>query len=429
VNRQLMVYTDNGVVGTLLENEGAWSFQYAESWIANHEGFDLSPTLKRQSELYVDNGSARPVQWFFDNLLPEEDLRVAIAKAEGLSANDSWGLLEHFGKESFGSLSFGKPSQTKGLRELSNAELEQRIKDLPRKPITTDSPKKMSMAGAQHKLLVVYREGRLYEPSGGEVSTHILKPNHPHKDQYPDTVINEYFCMALARKIGLPVPDLHVLRVPSPVYVVKRFDRVSDQAAFKRVHALDGAQLLSMDGRLKYGIDAHSLKRCIDLCMSKLKARRQIFQWTIFNLLIGNSDAHIKNISFMATPGGFDIAPMYDLVSTASYATRETGAHEQWPDVDLSMQIGNSRRYSDVTYLDLFEFAESIGLPEKAARVYLLDMLLRVKRDSGAMEEELMGDHNLSASEKRRVRLIQHLVINEMVEKLTPPKRSADIRM
>lgn len=429
MNRQLTVYTDDGVVGTLSENGGAWGFEYSGSWISQADSYDLSPTLKRRPQPYIDNGTSRPVQWFFDNLLPEEDLRIAISKADGLPADDSWGLLEYFGKESFGSLSLGEPSRQNGLRELSDEELEQRIQDLPKRPMTKDAPKKMSMAGAQHKLLVIYRDGKLYEPSGGEVSTHILKPNHPNNDQYPDSVINEYFCMNLAKRIKLPVPELHVLRVPSPVYVVERFDRLSINGAYKRIHALDGAQLLSMNGRLKYNIDAESLKQCIDLCTSKIKARRQIFQWTIFNILIGNSDAHIKNISFMATHDGFDIAPMYDLVSTASYETPETGATDKWPNVELSMRVGNSKRYSDVSYQDIIEFAESIGIPEKPAHSELKNMLIKVREHSAIMEEELMNDDNLSASEKRRVRAIQHTVILEMLDRLNPPRLSPSPRM
>jgi serine/threonine-protein kinase HipA len=84
------------------------------------------------------------------------------------------------------------------LRPLSDDVLAQRIRNLPRVPLGGDAPKRMSLAGAQSKLWVVYRGGRLFEPVGSEPSTHILKPNHV-SDDYPASVINEYFTMRLAR--------------------------------------------------------------------------------------------------------------------------------------------------------------------------------------------------------------------------------------
>ncbi|OXH89050.1 toxin HipA, partial [Burkholderia multivorans] len=92
--------------------------------------------------------------------------------------------------------------------------------------LTHDAPKKMSLAGAQHKLPVVLRDGRLFEPSGQAVSTHILKPNHPHAHDYPHSVVNEWFVMTLARRVGLDVPDVERRYVPAPVYVIRRFDRI-----------------------------------------------------------------------------------------------------------------------------------------------------------------------------------------------------------
>lgn len=61
--------------------------------------------------------------------------------------------------------------------------------------------KRMSVAGAQHKLPVVYRDDELYEPVGREPSTHILKPDH-QSDDYPASVINEYAMQRLAARLA-----------------------------------------------------------------------------------------------------------------------------------------------------------------------------------------------------------------------------------
>ena len=65
----------------------------------------------------------------------------------------------------------------------------------------------MSLAGAQHKLAIVVKDGELFEPAGATPSTHILKPNHPDVE-YCHSVLNEWFVMRLANRLGLDVPDV-----------------------------------------------------------------------------------------------------------------------------------------------------------------------------------------------------------------------------
>ena len=60
----------------------------------------------------------------------------------------------------------------------------------------------MCVAGAQHKMLVIYRDGEILEPSGFSPSTHILKPEHSSPDVYYHTFRNELFVMKLAKLCG-----------------------------------------------------------------------------------------------------------------------------------------------------------------------------------------------------------------------------------
>src|SRR3546814_12012079 len=95
----------------------------------------------------------------------------------------------------------------------------------------------MSLAGAQHKLAVILRDGQLLQPVGSEPSTHILKPDHPDPD-YPHSAVNEWFVMRLARRMGLTVPDVSPRYVPAPLYLIDRFDRSLAPAGAHRLHAL-----------------------------------------------------------------------------------------------------------------------------------------------------------------------------------------------
>lgn len=79
---------------------------------------------------------------------------------------------------------------------------------------------------ATDALLVVYRDGALFEPVGSELSTHNLKPNHV-SDNHPASVIDEYVVMSLAQDIGLSVPPVSRRYTPEPSYLIERFDRRS----------------------------------------------------------------------------------------------------------------------------------------------------------------------------------------------------------
>ena len=246
--RTLIAYINDREVGTLREENDLWGFDYAPTWAAAGDGFDLSPSLPRCMLTHRDGASQRPVQWYFDNLLPEEALRTVFAKQAKVSEDDSFGLLAFYGAESAGSLVLRDPANPvvgeNGLRRLTDEDLAERIRELPRLPLNHASPKHMSLAGAQHKLAVVYKEGEIFEPFSNEVSTHILKPEHLSGD-YPSSVTNEYFVMRLADRLGLDVPQVWRHYCPEPVYLIERFDREMIQGVMQRRHMVDTCQLLN----------------------------------------------------------------------------------------------------------------------------------------------------------------------------------------
>ena len=162
--RQREVLVNDELVGVLAEENDLWQFDYADQWIASVRGFDLSPFLARNQRIIVDGASNRPVQWYFDNLLPEEALRTVIAQDAGLNAEDGFGLLAYFGAKSAGALVLRDPANrvpaAAGPRSLSLKELNARILNLPNASLTKDAPKRMSLAGAQHKMLCPPRRQR-----------------------------------------------------------------------------------------------------------------------------------------------------------------------------------------------------------------------------------------------------------------------------
>ena len=173
-SRSLRASINQAEVGTLQEVAGLWSFQYASDWLSNPQCFALSPHLPLTAEPLLDGASKRPVQWYFDNLLPEEGQRVLLAGDAELEAADAFGLLAWYGAESAGSLTLlppeAEPQTAQPLRPLPDELLQARIRQLPKAPLTHAAVKHMSLAGAQHKLAVVLQDGALFLASAGNAT-------------------------------------------------------------------------------------------------------------------------------------------------------------------------------------------------------------------------------------------------------------------
>ena len=431
--RSLRASINQTAVGTLQEVNGLWSFQYAQDWLGNPHRFALSPHLPLKTECLLDGASQRPVQWYFDNLLPEEGQRMLLAADARLDAADAFGLLTRCGAESAGSVTLllpdAAPQVSEPLRPLPDEALETRIRQLPKAPLTHAAIKRMSLAGAQHKLAVVLQEGALFEPAGATPSTHILKPDHLDKD-YAHSVINEWFVMRLARKLRLDVPDVHRRYVPSPVYLIDRFDRISDAQGRQRRHVIDACQLLGLDRSFKYSQGSmDNLALLANACRSPAVARSRLFGWLVFNVFIGNSDAHLKNLSFLVSHEGVQLAPFYDLLSVAIY---DTPAFDKngWPaQSQLAWPILDVRHFSDINRAVLLEAGAALNLAKGTAERLLENLRSRIAREAEALYAEVEMENaqiaharpELSATmagESRCLRAILHHVIKEMVKQV-----------
>lgn len=420
--RELLATLNGRFVGTLREQANLWTFEYAPHWIAN--GFDLSPHLLRTAKVITDGATTRPVQWFFDNLLPEEQAREVLAKEAKLSSTDAFGLLAYYGKESAGAITLraaGELAGESGFKPLSDAELSRRIANLPKNSLGADAPKRMSNAGAQHKLAVCIRRGELFEPMGDTPSTHILKPDHVDTENWPHSVANEYFVMRLARTMGLDVPNVAIRHVPQPVYLIDRFDRTMADNEPRRMHIIDACQLLGLDRAFKYQqATVATFVRIVECCTQRARARTDIATWVLFNLLTGNADAHLKNLSFHVDETGIRLAPFYDLVSTESYRAAP-GNDPRWPHTTLSTRIGTARTFDEVSHERFFEFTDALGLTTTAARRLTADFTGRIEAEAEKAYREFEAATPKSAAragQLRTLRSIRSIVLREMVPKL-----------
>lgn len=442
--RSLQIYIDQIPVGNLSEGNDLWVFEYDPAWVALDRSFDLSPALPRSTLRHEDGGSLRPVQWYFDNLLPEESLRNTVAKEAGIKdSEDAFALLTYLGAESAGSLTLLPPGvalpNEAALSELTDETLSQRIRNIRKQTLSKDAPKRMSLAGAQHKMLVVARGEALYEPVGATPSTHILKPDHPDAATYPASVFNEFFTMRLARAARLKVPQVHLRYVPEPVYLIERFDRLVDKKSLRaakaltaprvsRLHIIDACQLLNKARTFKHsGATLEALVQVIDKTTNRIATRNGLFRWLVFNIVVGNDDCHLKNLSFRVVPDGIELAPHYDLLCTGAYHTK-TFAEENgmWNQVPMAFALPGAKTFGDVTLGSVLAAAKQLGLPEPVARRIVREVSMRVEKEFA----RILAEHQeiakktppervvYTAQASRLLGVVQHITLKDMLKRL-----------
>jgi len=175
MTRVLEAWINEQRVGTLHEANGLWAFEYSSQWLAHPDAYALCPGIPLVEGLQRDGATNRPVQWYFDNLLPEEGQRTLLAGSARLDAHDAFALLAYYGAESAGSVTLlaqGASQVLHATHPLPDEALSRRIRQMPSIPLTHEARKRMSLAGAQHKLAVILGPGLGVQEPDGRYSLH-----------------------------------------------------------------------------------------------------------------------------------------------------------------------------------------------------------------------------------------------------------------
>jgi len=344
-----------------------------------------------------------------------------------MSKDNTFGLVHVLGREPVGALSFmgmaqeaasgedgAEPAETEYTaveendalpvrRVVPNEELSERIRRRDEIPFPVwDRKLRLSVAGFQDKLQVLVEGESLSLVDGGPISsTHILKPESLNPAS-AFMVANEHYCMTLAASIGLPTATVQIRRIPEPILLIERFDREVEldpadgvtALRVRRTHIIDGCQALDLPVNLKYERNFGNAQAVRDIregaSFEKLFAlephlenpahgRRVMLRWALFQLFIGNSDAHGKNLSFHVRPAGLSPAPFYDLVSVNAYGE----AVEQ----DMALAYGDAFRLDDVTAFELAYFAQCTGTPRTLVARELTRMARAITRVAGTLAQ------------------------------------------
>jgi serine/threonine-protein kinase HipA len=312
---------------------------------------------------------------FCDGLLPEGQHRPAMAALARVAANDTHSLLARFGRDVAGALVIAttEPETRRGrVVPLDDTQLADEVLALPNHPLGLHDDSELSIAGLQDKLLLVdIGGGRWGRPIYGMPSTHILKVEDR---RYPGLAAAEVACLQLALAVGMTSVEARLVTIAeTPCLIVSRFDRVvGTDGTIDRVHQEDVSQALARDPDLdnrrgkyeQYGGPtlaevASLLDRYADDPTTELD---RLVAATTFNVLIGNADAHGKNIALThPTAATVALAPLYDTVPTVL-----------WPQLRAraAMSINGRWQLGDITAADVAnEAARWRHDPTRALRI------------------------------------------------------------
>lgn len=311
---------------------------------------------------------------FCKGLLPEGRALQTLADQAGLATNDTFGLLARYGRDVAGALVIsdeGPEERRFGVEPYTPESLIEQVENLEDHPLGAYDDSELSLAGLQDKLLLVRLEdGSWGRPLRGRPSTHILKVDNL---RYPGLIEAEAHCLLLARAVGLSDVEVEVETIgEARCMIVSRFDRHVDREGVRRIHQEDLLQALGIDPdgskrRAKYeaggGPRLKNAAQLLDSYAQDPPAQLdRLVAAATFTAVIGNADAHAKNLAFLhRSPGEIELAPLYDTVPTAL-----------WPKLrpEAAMAIGGQVTLADVTVSDVVREAAVWPHPrDRAERV------------------------------------------------------------
>lgn len=350
---KLYVHYQKQLVGEIGHDalENTYSFSYTQEWI--NSGFEISPSIKFNATI-----TSKSVKSFVENLLPEGDGLEELSMLFHISKADKFLILKQIGLDAVGALTFTTEreySAETSFREIGIDELSQRVARREEESIQIwDGKPRLSVAGVQTKLPITIMGDKFGLGEGDLCSTHILKFNNKKEN----IILNEFISLRLSRALGFNVANVQYNKIGEEnVLFVERFDRkIINDVLVERTHIVDSVQALGLPVSYKYektygdtreGVSFLKLFNLADEAEVPILFKEQIINFSMINLILGNSDAHGKNISFFVNKKGLTVAPFYDLVNVTMYNNYDN---------KMAMAIDDEFEFDEIKEHDFREF-------------------------------------------------------------------------
>lgn len=337
--KKARVLFKDSFVGILERNGNGSRFTYNEGWTQQ-----IACVLPTHNKYHEWNEGLHP---FFDNLSSEGNLQRKQAKKAHVDKSDTLGLLSRFGQDCMGAISL------EALDPHNSTDSEDNR--LPALEVNK------TVSGVQAKALAYIQGDRYVVSTANDPATHIAKINSGGLEKI---VWNEAITLSLAQEVlgkerVVEFKHTELVGEPTLALVVKRFDR-NDMGQKLRME--DFAQILNIKRADKYkasyediaiGIDKYSARPAID--------KMRFFELVVFNCMVGNTDAHLKNFALYETAQGeLRLSPAYDLVNAYLYVP------DGYDHRKLALRINNEIiELEKVNHQTLQSFGLRIGLEQK----------------------------------------------------------------
>ena len=433
---ELLILIEGALAGRIqADKSGRLSLTYEEAWRESPQGYALSVSMPLAGVTYPQ----KPVWSYLWNLLPENpNVLRRWGQQYHVSAGNPFKLLVHVGADVPGAAQFIPPQRLSEIQKeqrptiewITLDQLRERLRQLGDDVSAVRRPGdigKMSLPGAQAKT-AFYRDpktGRWGVPGGRTPTTHIIKPCIPGFD---GLVENEHLCQDIAARLGMPAARSSVLMLDEPYIVLERYDRLPPAPGTqlpRRIHQEDLCQALGLMPTAKYQEDggpgiAQIVKLIRRVSADPVADVERFLKANVFNWLIGGTDAHAKNYSFLMDAGdAIRLAPLYDLSSQLPYPHLISQR--------LSMKIGDHYEIARVSLTDWQTLARNCALEEERVISTLTEMARALPDVISAAHTQALTD-GLSAKVLAPlvVRLIAHA--GERLASLTVPGASGAVR-
>ena len=316
---------------------------------------------------------------YFEGLLPEGFTRRTVAQWMHVDEANYLSILHGLGRECLGAICISEADETvaASYEEINASQIRALAAEGVAKSSELVTQSHLSLTGASGKVGLYYDapSQTWYLPRGTAPSTHIIKQSHVRLEAL---VSNEMLSLMTAKRCQLETPASFIVNTgygkdSEVLFATQRYDRLfeDNNPAIDflprpyRLHQEDFAQALGIPSSEKYEKAPRGyMKAMFDILRhySADPVTDQLKLWDIivFDYLIGNTDAHIKNFSLLYGKDlrSIRLAPAYDLISTTIYesSTRE-----------MSFYVGNALLIDEITESSFREAAAEIHIGERFA--------------------------------------------------------------
>jgi serine/threonine-protein kinase HipA len=233
-----------------------------------------------------------------------------------------------------------------------------------------ENRKRISISGVQEKLSIILEKNVLRLTREGEQGTYIFKPI-PKDVRYPDQVpANEHLTMQIARqvfRINTAENAMIFFLDETPAYITKRFDVKGEGMKWGKEDfaSLAGKSSDNAGPNFKYDYSYEEIGMLIQKYVPAWRIEiEKFYTLVLFNYLISNGDAHLKNFALLESKAGDHLlSPAYDLINTRIHVDDSDFALDKGLFAD-GFRLDAQKKRGHAAFADFEEFGKRIGINE-----------------------------------------------------------------